>query len=85
MWQMWQPEDMLFYVDTYGEAGNATSVLAAMDKCASTSWMMNMGAEKGVLVENAFRDKRNVLEIGTFLSYMSIRLAAHTKDRKSVV
>jgi len=85
MWQMWQPEDMLYYVNTYGERGNATSVLAAMDRCATTSWMMNMGAEKGALVESAFRNRRNVLEIGTFLSYMTIRMAAATDARVTTV
>eukprot|EP00634_Sargassococcus_sp_CCMP2135_P000344 CAMPEP_0198672154 /NCGR_PEP_ID=MMETSP1467-20131203/89688_1 /TAXON_ID=1462469 /ORGANISM="unid. sp., Strain CCMP2135" /LENGTH=248 /DNA_ID=CAMNT_0044408985 /DNA_START=23 /DNA_END=766 /DNA_ORIENTATION=+ len=85
MWQMWQPEDMVYYVDTYGEPGNATSVLAAMDKCASTSWMMNMGAEKGAIVEEAFRNRKSVLEVGTFLSYMSIRIAAHTSARVTTV
>lgn len=42
-WQLWRPDDMLEYVDRYGRTGDAESILAAMDKCAETSWMMNMG------------------------------------------
>ncbi|KAJ8613984.1 hypothetical protein CTAYLR_005641 [Chrysophaeum taylorii] len=75
MWQLWGPDDMLYYVDTYGKPGDAESVLAAMDKCASTSWMMNMGPAKGELVEAAFEGRKSVLEIGTFLGYMAIRIS----------
>mmetsp|Transcript_19509 Transcript_19509/g.62687 ORF Transcript_19509/g.62687 Transcript_19509/m.62687 type:complete len:222 (+) Transcript_19509:194-859(+) len=73
MWQVWQPSDMLAYV----KEAEATpeSVLLAMDRCASTSWMTNMGAEKGDLVEEAFKERRNVLEIDTFLGYTTIHLA----------
>ena len=75
MWQMWQPSDMLSYVDQYSVRGDAESVLKAMDKCAETSWMMNMGKEKGELLEEAFRTKKRILEIGTFLSYSTMRIA----------
>lgn len=74
-WQLWQPEDMLDYVAKYGETGDAASVLQAMDKCAQTSWMMQMGDEKGGVVENVFEGRRRILEIGTFLGYMTIRMA----------
>ena len=75
MWQLWLPSDMERFV---AEAdANADSVLAAMDKCAETSWMMNMGSAKGVLIEKVIQQRRpkRLLEIGTFLGYMSIRLA----------
>ena len=67
---------MLTYVDKYGNQGDSTSVLAAMDKAATTSWMMNIGAEKGAILERLM-DKyqpENVLELGTFLGYSSIRI-----------
>ena len=42
MWQLWLPSDMERFV---AEAdATADSVLAQMDKCAETSWMMNMGS-----------------------------------------
>ena len=45
MWQLWLPSDMERFV---AEAdANAESVLAQMDKCAETSWMMNMGSAQG--------------------------------------
>ena len=75
MWQLWLPSDMERFV---AEAdANADSVLAQMDKCAETSWMMNMGSAKGDLIEKVVRQRRpkKLLEIGTFLGYMSIRLA----------
>ena len=75
MWQLWLPSDMERFV---AEAdANAESVLAAMDKCAETSWMMNMGSAKGILIEKVIQQRRpkRLLEIGTFLGYMSIRLA----------
>lgn len=74
-WQLWQPDDMLDYVAKYGETGDAASVLRAMDKCAETSWMMQMGVEKGGVVERVFEGRRRILEIGTFLGYMTIRMA----------
>jgi len=75
MWQLWLPSDMERFV---AEAdANADSVLAQMDRCAETSWMMNMGSAKGDLIEKVIRERRpkRLLEIGTFLGYMSIRLA----------
>ena len=75
MWQLWLPSDMERFV---AEAdATADSVLAAMDKCAETSWMMNMGSAKGILIEKVIAQRRpkRLLEIGTFLGYMSIRLA----------
>ena len=61
---------------------NAESVLAAMDRCAETSWMMNMGSDKGILIEKVIAQRRpkRLLEIGTFLGYMSIRLARSMPD-----
>ena len=75
MWQLWLPSDMERFV---AEAdATADSVLAQMDKCAETSWMMNMGSAKGILIEKVIQQRRpkRLLEIGTFLGYMSIRLA----------
>jgi predicted O-methyltransferase YrrM len=68
MWQQWTPEDMLFYVSK-AQPGNATSVLEQMDRAAETSWMMNMGSEKGRLIQAIITEKQptRVLEIGTFL------------------
>jgi predicted O-methyltransferase YrrM len=80
MWQLWLPSDMERFV---AEAdANADSVLAQMDKCAETSWMMNMGSAKGILIEKLIQERRpkRLLEIGTFLGYMSIRLARSMPD-----
>lgn len=76
MWQLWTSDDMEFYV-AKAVPGDAASVLRAMDKCAETSWMMNMGPAKGEFLEALVRDAapRRILEIGTFLGYMTIRMA----------
>lgn len=81
-WQFWQADDMLLYVDRYATPGNADSVLAAMDKAAETSWMMNIGQEKGQILEGLLEKHRprSVLEVGTFLGYSSIRIARHLPE-----
>ena len=84
MWQLWLPSDMERFV---AEAdANADSVLAQMDKCAETSWMMNMGSAKGILIEKVIAQRRpkRLLEIGTFLGYMSIRLARSMPEDASL-
>ena len=84
MWQLWLPSDMERFV---AEAdANAESVLAAMDRCAETSWMMNMGSAKGILIEKVIAQRRpkRLLEIGTFLGYMSIRLARSMPEDASL-
>ena len=56
MWQLWLPSDMERFV---AEAdANAESVLAQMDKCAETSWMMNIGQEKGVILDKLMATKQ---------------------------
>ena len=84
MWQLWLPSDMERFV---AEAdATADSVLAQMDKCAETSWMMNMGSDKGILIEKVIAQRRpkRLLEIGTFLGYMSIRLARSMPEDASL-
>ena len=49
---------MLTYVDKYGKVGDADSILAAMDKAAETSWMMNIGQEKGVILDKLMATKQ---------------------------
>ena len=87
MWQQWQPDDMLYYVSKYAVPLNATSVLAAMDRAAETSWMMNMGPEKSTIVQEIISDlqPKRVLEIGTFLGYMTISMALALPEGSSLV
>ena len=86
MWQQWTPEDMLFYVDK-AQKGNVTSVLASMDEAAETSWMMNMGPKKGHIVSEIIYElkPKRVLEIGTFLGYMSIYMSEALPDGSLLV
>eukprot|EP00614_Pseudopedinella_elastica_P000857 CAMPEP_0172596518 /NCGR_PEP_ID=MMETSP1068-20121228/16328_1 /TAXON_ID=35684 /ORGANISM="Pseudopedinella elastica, Strain CCMP716" /LENGTH=288 /DNA_ID=CAMNT_0013395589 /DNA_START=206 /DNA_END=1072 /DNA_ORIENTATION=- len=86
MVQYWTPDDMLFFVDK-AQKGNATSVLEMMDKAAETSWMMNMGPEKAGIISRIIEEKQpeRVLEVGTFLGYMTISMAQALPDNASVV
>ena len=75
MWQLWLPSDMERFV---AEAdANADSVLAQMDKMRRDVVDDEHGSAKGVLIEKVIQQRRpkRLLEIGTFLGYMSIRLA----------
>ena len=91
MWQLWFPSDMLEYVNRYATPGSPTSVLAAMDKAAETSWMMNMGTEKGKILEDliagrsAISPVTHVLELGTFCGYCTIRLARSLPASATIV
>jgi len=68
---------MLYYVNKYGAINDPQSVLNAMDRAAETSWMMNIGPEKGQIIEDLVeRSKpKEVLELGTFCGYSTIRMA----------
>ena len=91
MWQLWFPSDMLEYVNRYATPGSPDSVLAAMDKAAETSWMMNMGREKGDILEGLIAQRgeakpvTTVLELGTFCGYCTIRLARSLPSTSTVV
>jgi catechol O-methyltransferase len=86
MWQQWTPSDMLYYVES-AQPGNITSVLESMDKAASTSWMMNMGPEKAAIMRNIISDLKpqRVLEIGTFLGYMTMTMAQEMSTGSKLV
>ena len=97
MWQLWFPSDMLEYVNRYATPGSPDSVLAAMDKAAETSWMMNMGVGKGEILEKLIAKRyaagagaalppvTKVLELGTFCGYCTIRMARSLPSTASVV
>lgn len=70
---------VLDYVRQHADAGNPDAVIAAMDEFArNESWLMNIGPEKGAVLQQALLDAnaRNVLEIGAFCGYSATMIGA---------
>lgn len=68
---------MLDYVNANAESGNLDSVISTIDKfCYGTHWMMNLGDEKGQIVDNTVKkySPKTILEMGTYCGYSSCRL-----------
>ncbi|CAF3499856.1 unnamed protein product [Rotaria socialis] len=72
-------EKMLAHVLKNSAKGNVDSVIKAIDDyCWTTSWMMNVGDRKGLILEEAIRKRqpKTVLELGTFCGYSSLRIVS---------
>jgi catechol O-methyltransferase len=68
----------LAYVREHARAGDADAVLAAMDRFArEDSFLMNVGDEKGEILDRAVRDSGagRALELGAFCGYSAVRIA----------
>lgn len=66
------------YVETHATPGDVDDVLAAVDRYAyEKSFLVNVGDEKGALLDAAVRraDPRLVLELGTYCGYGALRIA----------
>lgn len=73
-----RPQRMLHAVQKNAIRGDARSVLKAFDQyCRYTEWAMNMGDEKGSILESLVSEinPTTVLELGTYCGYSTIRLA----------
>ncbi|HSV37799.1 MAG TPA: O-methyltransferase [Nocardioidaceae bacterium] len=73
-------EQALFeYVEKHASRGDATDVVRVIDEfCYRQSIMMNVGDEKGELLDAALRkvDAGLVLELGTYCGYSATRMAS---------
>ncbi|MGE2691476.1 O-methyltransferase [Mycolicibacterium pulveris] len=66
------------YVEQHARRGDVDDVLSAIDDFAyQKSMLMNVGDEKGALLDAAVRraDPRLILELGTYCGYGALRLA----------
>lgn len=66
------------FVEAHARPGDVDDVLAAMDRYAyEKSFMVNVGDEKGVLLDAAVRrsNPRLALELGTYCGYGALRIA----------
>lgn len=79
----------LAWVGEHAVAGDPASVLAALDRFAiERRFLMNVGDEKGPMLERLVREKgpaARVLELGSFVGYSAILLARHLSPAGRVV
>lgn len=69
--------EMLKYVLENATDNDPKSVIETIDKfCWDNHWMMHVGDEKGKILcdEVAFRKPKNILELGTYCGYSTIRM-----------
>ncbi|RLN10386.1 hypothetical protein BBJ28_00017565, partial [Nothophytophthora sp. Chile5] len=67
----------LEYVKQHAQQGDAASVVAAIDEFAASNIMMNVGPDKGAVVDAEIREKkpRVMAEIGAYTGYSTVRFA----------
>ncbi|XP_042639220.1 catechol O-methyltransferase [Orycteropus afer afer] len=69
---------ILRYVQEHAQRGDPQSVLGAIDAyCSQKEWAMNVGDEKGLIVDEVVRECRPamVLELGAYCGYSAVRVA----------
>ncbi|KAJ7520012.1 hypothetical protein O6H91_20G063400 [Diphasiastrum complanatum] len=78
---------LLEYVLQHAAECNPESVLQAIDKYAQRTWLMNVGAEKGQILDTTIlnRKPRVVLELGAYCGYSAIRIASQLQDPESTL
>lgn len=57
---------------------NPQSVLKAIDQYAQRSWLMNIGEDKGLILDQTLSDRKpkSVLEIGAYVGYSAVRISS---------
>jgi catechol O-methyltransferase len=73
------------YVAERARRGDPTDVLRVIDDFGwGESMLMNVGDEKGVILDHAVRrvDARRILELGTYLGYSSLRMAVAAPEAR---
>ena len=76
-WPYVQPSDILPYLDSHSTAGDAASVLAALESWSTHYPMYTLGSEKGALLESVVAAAKPLaaLEVGTLFGYSAVRTA----------
>ncbi|XP_053723515.1 catechol O-methyltransferase B [Synchiropus splendidus] len=73
-----RPQRLLKAVQKNGTRGDPLSVVKAIDDfCRHKEWAMNVGDEKGCIMDSVVSEAnpRTVLELGTYCGYSAIRIA----------
>ncbi len=81
-------EALCAYVVEHARAGDIDDVIRVIDEfCYERSFMINVGDEKGELLDAALRraGPRLILELGTYCGYSALRLARAMPDGARVV
>lgn len=76
-------EKLLNHVLTTAEAGNASSVISAIDSfCWAGNWMMNVGDCKGEIVTSALKKYKPalVVELGGYCGYSAVLIASTIRE-----
>src|SRR3954470_15846756 len=76
------------YVAEHARAGDLDDVIRVIDEyCYQQSFMMNVGDEKGQLLDDAVRraSPQLILELGTYCGYSALRLARVMPEGARVV
>ena len=76
-------EEVLSNVRAKAERNNPDTVLSIIDDFAyKKTFLMNIGDEKGLLLENAIKESKanNILELGVYLGYSTIRILRNLDD-----
>jgi len=79
--------ELLKYVLENAKTGDAQSVIDTIDKfCWNFHWMMHVGDEKGKILSDEVKKSKplNVLELGTYCGYSTIRIAMNIPDNGKV-
>ncbi|XP_023580823.1 catechol O-methyltransferase isoform X1 [Trichechus manatus latirostris] len=69
---------ILRYVQQHAQSGDPQSVLNAIDTyCSQKEWAMNVGDEKGLIVDEVVRERNPMvlLELGAYCGYSAVRMA----------
>ncbi|KAJ9466379.1 putative catechol O-methyltransferase 1 [Diplonema papillatum] len=89
------PKAALQHVRENAQQGDAKSVVDAIDKyCWGGQWLMNVGDEKGQILDAALREAVakhaearpfTVLELGTFIGYSSTRMSLSLRPNDRII
>ncbi|CAF2716754.1 unnamed protein product [Rotaria sp. Silwood2] len=76
------------YVLQKSRRGDIENVIDTIDKFGWTKqWLMNIGDRKGKILDDAIRTRKpkTILELGTFLGYSSLRMAAQLPNDALII
>ena len=80
-------DEVLQLVKTHSKLNDPDSVLKIIDDYAyKKTFLMNIGDEKGLLLENAISESKakNILELGVYLGYSTIRILKNLNENSKL-
>ncbi|XP_054640058.1 catechol O-methyltransferase B [Dunckerocampus dactyliophorus] len=86
--QSTRPQRLLAAVHKKATRGNPLSVVKAIDEfCSHNEWAMNVGDEKGCILDSVVSDVKPlyVLELGTYCGYSTVRIASMLQPHAKII